>query len=202
MALENEAGGFHRLRAVGTESQVASIVKEQVGATMAALIPGDVALQMAGDARGGDVGPPVETHGVPEHGGEAKVAGGTENVRAAGAVRRAEVADWGAEDVFKSGIASGKFFADAAVALHSQPGMGDSVVADEVTCGLDLADDVWPPANVAADEEKGGADTVLREEIEEASGPGIIGAVVIGQGELCGIGAGNQGAAEELGLRI
>ncbi len=55
---------------------------------------------------------------------------------------------------------------------------------------------------MASDEEEGGAEAVLREEVEEAPGPGIVGAVVVGEGELRGIVSGDQGAAEELRLRI
>lgn len=201
MAFEDKPGGFDGLGAVGAEGEVASVVEEKVGAKAPAPVTGDTVFEMCGDAGRGDVRTPVETHGVPENSSEAEVARGAEDVGATRAMRRAKEADRGAEDVLKSRIAAGQLLADAAGADEREPGMGDGVVADEVAGGLDLANEAGALANVACDEEERGADSVLREEIEEASGPGVVGAVIVGQRELGGIAAGDEGAAEELRLR-
>lgn len=181
---------------------MAAVVEEQVRAAAPMLVAGDAAFEIIGDAGGGDVGAPVETHGVPEYGGQTKIAGGTEDVGAASTVGRTEEAYRGAEDVLEGGVAAGEFFADAAGTLDREPGVGDGVVADEVTGSVDFADEVGTLADVAADKEEGRTQAMLREEIEQMPGPGVIGAVVVGQGELSGITARDEGMSEELRLRI
>ena len=115
---------------------------------------------------------------------------------------RTEETDGCAENVFQGGIAAGQLFMDAAAGVDCEPGMGDGVVADEMSSGLDLSDEIGPLANVAADEEERSADILLRQQVEQAAGPGIVGAVVVGEGELGRVATGDEGASKELRLRI
>jgi hypothetical protein len=79
--------------------------------------------------------------------------------------------------------------------------VGHSVVADEVAgCG-DSADDLRALADVVADEEKSGADVVAGEDFEKALGDDVIGAVVVGEGDLVGVARRYEDFAEELRLR-
>jgi hypothetical protein len=202
MPFEDEPGSLDRLRAIGAEGEVASVVEQEVGAAAAALVASDAAFKTGGDAGGGDVGTPVEAHGIPKHGGETQVAGGAKNIRAASAMRRAKKVDWRAKDVLECGIAAGELFADSARALDCEPGMGDGVVADEVARSVDLADEVRSPADMATNEEEGRAQAMPGEEIEQAAGPGVVGSVIVRQRKLGTVAAGDKSAAEELRLRI
>ena len=74
------------------------------------------------------------------------------------------------------------------------------MVADEVAGGGDGSGDGWALADEAADHEEGGADVVLGEDFEQALGGDVVGAVVIGEGDLVGIVAGDEDSSEELGL--
>ncbi len=78
--------------------------------------------------------------------------------------------------------------------------MVHGVVADEVAGGGYGSGDGGALADEAADHEEGGADVVLREDFEEALGGEVVGAVVEGEGDLGGVGAGDEDFAEELGL--
>ena len=99
----------------------------------------------------------------------------------------AEVADGDAESVFEEGVAVGEFLADAGRGLPGEPGVGHGVVADEVSgCG-DGADDLRALTDVIADEEEGGANVVVGEDVEKALGDDIVGAVVVGEGDFVGV---------------
>ena len=79
--------------------------------------------------------------------------------------------------------------------------MGHGVVADEVAgCG-DGSGKVGTLADEATDEEEGGVDLVAGEDFEEAFGGGGVGTVVVGEGDLVGIGARSEDFAEDLGVR-
>jgi hypothetical protein len=80
--------------------------------------------------------------------------------------------------------------------------MVPSVIADNVAGGGDLAGDLGMLGDVAADQEKRGADLVPIEDIEQARGPGIVGTIVEGEGQLprAMVGA-DEGSPEELGAR-
>jgi hypothetical protein len=58
------------------------------------------------------------------------------------------------------------------------------VVADEVSGGCDGAGDGGALLDVAADEEECGAGVVAGENFEEALGGDVVGAVVVGEGDL------------------
>ena len=79
--------------------------------------------------------------------------------------------------------------------------MRHGVVADEMAGGCDGASDVRTLTDVVADEEKGGADVVLGEDVEETFGGKVVGAVVVGEGDLVRVRSGDEELAEELGLR-
>lgn len=79
--------------------------------------------------------------------------------------------------------------------------MGHGVVADEMTGGCDGASDLWALTDVVADEEECGAGVVLGEYVEEAFGGEVVGAVVVGEGDLVWVRSGDEELAEELGLR-
>lgn len=112
-----------------------------------------------------------------------------------------EVADGCTQGVFEGCVAAGEFFADAGGGLPGQPGVGHGVVADEVAgCG-DGSGKVGTLADEATDEEEGGADLVAGEDFEEAFGGGGVGTVVVGEGDLVGIGARSEDFAEDLGVR-
>src|SRR5260370_26187219 len=99
-------------------------------------------------------------------------------------MRCAEVADGDSEGVFEEGVAAGGFLTDAGGGLPCQPGMGDGVVANEVAGRGDGAYDLRALADVAADEEEGGADVVQGEDVQKALGDDVVGAVVVGEGDF------------------
>ena len=74
------------------------------------------------------------------------------------------------------------------------------MVPDKVTGGEDLASELGAVANEVADEEECGADVVLGEQIEKLRRVRVVGAVVEGEGKLSGVGAGDEGCAEDLGF--
>ena len=87
---------------------------------------------------------------------------------------------------------------DAAGGGEGQVGMAPGVVADEVAGGGDLADQRGLGLGAAADEEKGCADIVAGEEVEQAGRPDGVGAVVEGEGQFAGARRGDERGAEEL----
>src|ERR1700733_4433809 len=78
--------------------------------------------------------------------------------------------------------------------------MGRGVIAEKVAGGVNAADQVGTLLDEVADEEERGADVVLSQQVEEARRPGVVGAVVIGESEFRGIGAGDESVAEDLRL--
>ena len=84
-------------------------------------------------------------------------------------------------------LAVGEFGADAGGGLPGEPGVGHGVVADEVSGGGDGSGDGGTLADEAADHEEGGADVVAGEDFEEALGGEVVGAVVVGEGDLFGV---------------
>ncbi len=200
VCFEDEPGRVDGLGTVGAEREVTAVVEQQVRAAIPALVSCDTTLEMGSNLGGRSVGSPVETHGIPEHGGQAELAGGAEYGGPAGAVRGTKKANGRPEDIFQSGIAAVEFFADTADAMNRKPGMRDGVVANEVSGGLDLSDEIRPQADVAPNEKKCDADIVLSQKFEQAAGPRIVGAVVVGESELSRIAAGYESAAKELRL--
>ncbi len=75
------------------------------------------------------------------------------------------------------------------------------MVADEVSSGSCGADDLRALADEAADHEERGAGVVAGEDFGQALGGDVVGAVVVGEGDLAGIVAGDDDRAEELRLR-
>src|ERR1700722_5001545 len=119
---------------------------------------------------------------------------------AAGSVGRAEEADGEAEGVLEGGVAGGELLAEAGGGLPGEPGVGHRMVADEVAGGGDGAGDLGALADVAADEEERRSDLVAGEDFEEALGGDVVGAIVVGEGDLVGVAARDEGGPEELGL--
>jgi hypothetical protein len=60
------------------------------------------------------------------------------------------------------------------------------------------AGDLGPLADEAADHEEAGANIVAREDLKQSHCGGVVGAVVVGEGDLGGVSASNDGAPEEL----
>ena len=185
--------------AVGAEGEVAAVVENDVGGEAALLITDNVRGEAQGDALGGGLAP-VVGDGVPEDGFHAERACGAQHERPARAEGRAEIADGQAGDL-RDGVLSGaQLFPDFGGGGEGKVGVGPGVVADEVATLLDAADEVGDDLGVAADEEEGCADVVLGEVVEELGGPGGVGAVVEGEGELAGAHRGAKRGAEQLGL--
>jgi len=82
---------------------------------------------------------------------------------------------------------------------EAEPGVGVGVVADEVSGSVDAANDFGALADEAADHEEGRSGVVAGEEFEERVGGDVVGAVVVGEGYLVGVGASDDRVAEELG---
>ena len=75
------------------------------------------------------------------------------------------------------------------------------MVANEVARGGDGADNLRALANESADEEEGGADVVLRQDVKQTLGDDVVGSVVVGEGDFVGVAGGDEDLAEDLGLR-
>ena len=89
-----------------------------------------------------------------------------------------------AEGVAQRCVAVGKLAANFGVAFESQQGMGEGVVADDVAGFDDLAGNFGTLLDVASDQEECCVHAVLRENFEQAQRVRIVGAVVVGEGEL------------------
>ena len=76
--------------------------------------------------------------------------------------------------------------------------MGEGVVADEVSGGMDAAGELAALADEASDEEEGRADVVEGEDFKEPLSAGIVRAVVVGEGVFVGVVSGEDGPAEDL----
>jgi hypothetical protein len=197
-AVEERGGGFDGGGAVGADALLVAVVEKDVGRGGVAACAGEASGDVGDDGFGGD-GAPVVTHGVPLDDLEAEFFGGAEDCGAAGSVGRAEIVDGSADGVFEGLVAGAKLFADDAGGLEAEPGVGLGVVANQMTSRVDTADDLGTLAHEAADHEEGGAGVVLGEEVEEGVGGDVVGAVVVGEGCFVGVGAGDDGVAEELG---
>src|SRR5271168_4038461 len=78
--------------------------------------------------------------------------------------------------------------------------MGHGVVADEVAGGGNGAGDLRTLADEAADQEERSSDFVAGEDFEEPFGSDVVGAVVVGEGDLVGVAAGDENGSEDLRL--
>ena len=76
--------------------------------------------------------------------------------------------------------------------------MSESVIADEVSSGVDAAGEVPALANEASDEEECGADVVKGEEIEKLLGAGVVGTIVVGESVFVRVVSSEDGPAEDL----
>src|SRR5580692_5521227 len=79
--------------------------------------------------------------------------------------------------------------------------MRPGVVADEVSGGLDAADESGLCIGVAANEEESGADVMLGENVEQPRSAGGVGTVVKGESEFTGAARGGQRESKELRAR-
>src|ERR1700722_6445437 len=64
--------------------------------------------------------------------------------------------------------------------------MGEGVVADDVACAFHFSDDFRTLLDVASDQEKCCLHVVIGEDVEQSHRVRIVGAVVIGEGDLTG----------------
>ncbi len=182
--------------AVGAEGEVASIVEDDVGGEAALLIADDAGGEAQGDALGRGLAP-VVGDGVPEDRFHAEIACGAQHVGTARAEGRTEVADGLACDLREGVLSGAELFTNFGGGGESEVGVGPGVVADEVAALLDAANEIGDDLGVAADEEEGCADAVLGEVVEELRGPGGVGSVVEGKGEIAGaLGSAERGAEE------
>ena len=145
----------------------------------AANVFGDGAL----DRRGGR-GVPVVAGNVPHDGYETEFAGYAENGGAASAERRTEEVGGLAGCIFEGGTALREFQPDFCLTFESQQRMSEGVIADGVSGLNDGAGDFWALVDVAADQKKSCVDIVAGEDVEQAKSVWVVGAVVIGEGEL------------------
>ena len=135
------------------------------------------------DCRGGR-GAPVVAGDVPHDGFEAEFAGDAKNGGAASAEGWAEEVEGLAGCVFEGGAARREFLADFCLTFESQQRMSEGVIADGVSGLNDGAGDFWALVDVAADQKKSCVDIVAGEDVEQAKSVWVVGAVVIGEGEL------------------
>ena len=173
-------------------------MEKQVRSVATASVAADSLVEIGENGCGVEAGFPVVAHRVPEDGREAEIAGGSQYIRTAGSVGRAEVADLCADGVFDRGVHGGELFADARWRLEEQHGVGEGVVADEVTGGVNAAGQLAALADEATDEEEGSADVVAGEEFEKLLSAGVVGPVVVGEGVFAGVASGEDGSAEDL----
>ena len=183
--------------AVGGGRGVAAVVEDDVGGEALAIEMVDFGLQAEGDGVGGGIFP-VGGHGIPEDRSEAEAAGDAEGGGAARAIRRTEEARGRAGDFGDGLIGAGELVFDGGGGGQGEVEMGPGMVADGMAGGGDLADEAGISLGAAANEEECGADIAAGEKLEEARGPGGVGAVVEGEGELAGARRGDERGAEEL----
>jgi hypothetical protein len=62
--------------------------------------------------------------------------------------------------------------------------VSEGVIADDVSCFDDLADDVGALFDVSSDKKESCADIVARENLEQTKGVGIVWSVVVGESDL------------------
>ena len=79
--------------------------------------------------------------------------------------------------------------------------MGHGVVANEVAGRGHGTSDLWTLADETPDEEEARANLMVGEDVQKPLGGDVVGAIVIGEGDLVGVMAGDENRSEELGLR-
>ncbi len=184
--------------AIGAEGAVAAVVEDDVGGEAALLIADDERGEAQGDAQGRGLAP-VVGDGIPEDRFHAEFACGAQHAGTARAEGRTEVADGLAGDLREGVLREAELFADLGGGGEGEVGVRPGVVADEVACLLDAADEVGDDLGVAADEKEGGADVVFGEMVKELGGPGGVGAIIEGEGELAGAPRGAKRGTEKAG---
>ena len=197
MAGEEMFGCCDRIEARCVESEMSTVVQQQVRAPSPAAVANDSLLEVCEDGVGAD-GIPVVTGDIPHHRREIQLARDAQDRRAARAEWWAEEADGVSREVFEEPIAVGKFLANAGRALECKLRMRHCVVRDEMARGGDVAHELRLLADKVADEEECGANVVLCKELEELRCAGWVRAVVVGEGEFVRVRAAEDGAAEEL----
>src|ERR1700758_3559063 len=76
--------------------------------------------------------------------------------------------------------------------------MGEGMVANEVSGGVNAAGEVAAVADEASDEKEGCADVVPGKDFKQLRGAGIVGTVVVGEGVFVGVAPGEDSPAEDL----
>src|ERR1017187_4677654 len=132
-------GGGDGGSTVGGVGGVAAVVEDDVGSLPEAVEAVYFFGEAAGDGVGGGIFP-VGGHGVPEDGNQAEAACDAERGGTAGSEGRTKVVRGRAGNLGQSIAGAGELLFDAAGGGQGQVEMGPGVVADEVTCGGDLAD--------------------------------------------------------------
>ena len=133
---------------------------------------------------GGGRGVPVVAGYIPHDWVQAEFAGYAEDRGAATSEGRTEEPGAFSDNIFDSGLALHELLADFVFALESEQGMGEGVVADDMARLENFAGDFRTLLNVAADQKKGCMDAVLCQDIEQSMGMRVVGAVVVGEGDL------------------
>ena len=198
--LEEAVGGFDRGQAGLADAEVAAVVEQDVRGAAAARLR---SMPRVTWPRISSAGMGFQSKAVMFH--WTAVRPSSRAVRSTTGRR----APWGARKKrtgaprvsSRAALQPASSCADAGGGLPREPGVGHGVVADEVSGGGDGADERGALADEAADEEEGGVDLVAGEDFEQPLGGGVVGAVVVGEGDFVGIGACDEHPAEELGLR-
>jgi hypothetical protein len=194
---EQKPGRSERDGAVGSQPSVAAVVQQDVAAPVKALI--EVNAPLYSCCQGLKVRRiPVVSGEVPHHWSEAKFFCSAQHIGAAGAEGRSKPFHCFAGRIFDGGTATHELFADPLGPFPEQRGMGHGVVPQQMAALVDRPGNLRMPAHIAAHQEEGRTYLAASEQIKQLLGVGIIRAVVEGERDFVNIGAGDNGAAEEL----
>src|SRR5271163_3610161 len=147
---------------------------------------------MALNSDGVDPRLPIVTNDIPHHRRQSEFTSDAENVRPARAMWWTEVANLFTDDIFKRRIAISQFLTNPRRRFEHQPGVGHGVVANQMSRGVNGADDVRALTGEAPDHEKRRADLMLGQDIEQLKGIRIVGAVIESEGDLIGVAVGDE----------
>ena len=116
-------------------------------------------------------------------------------------MRRAEEFDPGPYGVFDGAVRVAELLANLARAACDEQRVGHGVIADEMPRAGDGRHYVGALAGECANDEKCGPDAVVSEDFQKAESVGVIGPVVVGEGDFAGVRSGDYCLAEYLRCR-
>ena len=141
---------------------------------------------------------PVVSGDVPHHWSEAKLFCGAQHVGAAGTEWRAKPLHGFTGRILDGSAAAGKLLADACWTLPKQGRMGHGVIPQQVAGLMDRTGNFRTPAHEVTDQKEGGTHLIAGKQFKQLKCVRVIRTVIKGEGEFLNIGAGYNGAAEEL----